>query len=191
MSRPAKRDAATKFDEESNDRSQLAIEHAEALRNLLWSMNTGKVPQVEVALRPDNEVLQKYMDDRKMQCPKVQKLSFREDSISLDGSRNTEDQKDVVRQLAAIIATQVKSTKESVVAASMIIRMSLRDLLVFALIKDLIMKGTNIQIFDPLIFHLFVPWSAASSSLELHSLYSLLQTWGEDLDFFAEAIDGN
>ena len=45
--------------------------------------------------------------------PKVQKFSFNEDSISLDDSMNSEDQKDVLKQLAASIAIQVESTKES------------------------------------------------------------------------------
>ena len=45
--------------------------------------------------------------------PKSSKVSFREESISLDKSINMEDQKDVLRQLAASIAIQVESTKES------------------------------------------------------------------------------
>ena len=71
--------------------SQLAIEDAEALANFLWSINSRKVPQVEFVLWPDDEVLQKYMEDRKNHCLKVQKVSFNEDSISLDGSTRTKD----------------------------------------------------------------------------------------------------
>ena len=97
-------DAATKFDEESTDESQLVIEHAEALAFFCGQMSS---------LRPDDEALQKYTEDRKRQCPKVQKVSFNEDSISLDESMNSEDQKDGLRQLAASIAIQVKNTKES------------------------------------------------------------------------------
>ena len=40
-------------------------------------------------------------------------MSFNEDSVSLDDSMNSEDQKDVLKQLAASIAIQVESTKES------------------------------------------------------------------------------
>ena len=79
----------------------------------MWSMSKGKVPQVEFVFHPDNEVLQKYTEDRKMQCLKVQKVPFSEDSISLDESMKSEDQKDGLRQLAASIAIQVESTKES------------------------------------------------------------------------------
>ena len=61
-------DAATNFGEESNDGSQLAIEHAEALANLLGSMRKGKVPQFKFVLCPVDKVLQKYTKDRKKQC---------------------------------------------------------------------------------------------------------------------------
>ena len=45
--------------------------------------------------------------------PKSSKVSFNKDSVSLDDSMNSEDQKDVLKQLAALIAIQVESTKES------------------------------------------------------------------------------
>ena len=60
-------------------------------------MSKEKVPSVELFLRPDDEALQKYMEDRKRQCLKVQKVSFNEDSVSLDDSTNSEDQKDVLK----------------------------------------------------------------------------------------------
>ena len=53
------------------------------------------------------------MEIRIKQCLKIPKVAFSEDSFSLDGSINTEDQKDVLKQLAASIAIQVESTKES------------------------------------------------------------------------------
>ena len=89
------------------------MEHAEALANVLWLMIKEKVPPVEFALRPDDEALQKYTEDREKQCLKVQKVSFNEDSVSLDDSTNSEDQKDMLKQLAASIAIQVESTKDS------------------------------------------------------------------------------
>ena len=58
-------DAATDFDNENNEGSQLAIEHTKAFACFLWSMSKGKVPQVETVLRPDDEALQKYMEYRK------------------------------------------------------------------------------------------------------------------------------
>ena len=45
--------------------------------------------------------------------PKSSKVSFNEDSVILDDSMNSEDQKDVLKQLATSIAIQVESTKES------------------------------------------------------------------------------
>ena len=76
-------------------------------------MSKGKVDPVEFVLRPDDEALRKYTEDRKRQCLKVKKVSFNEDSISLDDSMNSEVQKDVLKQLAASIAIQVESTQES------------------------------------------------------------------------------
>ena len=79
-------DAATKFEDGNNGENKLLLEHAEALANLLWLMNKDKVPSVEFVLRPGDEALQKYMEDGKRQCLKVQKVSFNEDSVSLDDS---------------------------------------------------------------------------------------------------------
>ena len=45
--------------------------------------------------------------------PESSKVSFNEDYISLDDFINSEDQKEVLKQLAASIAIQVKNTKES------------------------------------------------------------------------------
>ena len=106
-------DAATKFDDENNGETQLAFEHAEAFANRLWLMSKEKIAPVEFVLRPDDETLQKYTEDRKRQCLKVQKVSFKEHSVSLDDSMNSEDQKDVLKQFAVSIAIQVESTKES------------------------------------------------------------------------------
>ena len=91
----------------------MALEHAEALVHMLWLMSKEKVPPVEFVLRPDNESLQKYTEDRKRQCLKVKKVSFNKDPVSLDDSMNSEDQKDGLKQLAASIAIQVENTKES------------------------------------------------------------------------------
>ena len=106
-------DAATKFDDENNGETQLAFEHAEAFANRLWLMSKEKISPVEFVLRPDDKTLQKYTEDRKRQCLKVQKVSFEEHSVSLDDSMNSEDQKDVLKQFAVSIAIQVESTKES------------------------------------------------------------------------------
>ena len=44
--------------------------------------------------------------------PKSPKVSFSKDSINLDGFNDTENQKDVLNQLAASIAMQVESPKD-------------------------------------------------------------------------------
>ena len=90
-------DAARKVDDENNGESQLASGHAEALAFFLWSMSKVKVAPVDFVLRPDDEALQKYTEDRKRQCLKVQKVSFNEDSVILDDSMNSEDQKNVLK----------------------------------------------------------------------------------------------
>ena len=106
-------DAVISFYEGDKDGNKLAIDHAEYLATFMLSMNAEKVPPIKFVLRPGDDVLQKYTEERKKQCLKIQRVAFSQDSTSLDGSSNTEDPKDVLKQLTDIIASQVESTKQS------------------------------------------------------------------------------
>ena len=109
------------FDEENNEEKedyQSAMDHAAALANFLWLIDRGKVAKLEFLVRPDKE-LQKYAADRIKDC--LGSGAEEADRIDVHPAPPipSSGQDEILKQLAASIAIQNESTKETNVLSKM------------------------------------------------------------------------
>ena len=79
-------------------------------------MSIGKIPQIKFVIRPDDKEVQNHISERTKECLEPIGTAGEEDVLVIDLSKQNdvkELQNDVLKQITAIIAIQVESTKET------------------------------------------------------------------------------